>query len=173
MKQIILLLMLLASFPTQALTYTKEFSEAELQAQIEAMMPLVKTKYFITIEISNPILDLVALTNELSISADVAALANGSTLGKGSLQLKGTLRYDPDQGAFYLNNATIVKMTIEGVAEQYQKSIKQLSQVAVTEALQQVPVYQFNEGLKQQFAKSVLKSVQVKDEKLLIELSLL
>jgi len=174
MKYIITLLFITIANLTHAFTYTQEFTEVELQEKIEAMMPLEKKKYFITLIITSPKLDLLEKSNELSIKADLAVYAPSRIKGTGTTTIAGSITYNPAQGAFHLLNPKVVNLHINGIPEKYQAKIKEMAQTAITAALSNSPLYRLKDSdLKQKLAKSVLESVIIKNGKLLVNLNLL
>jgi hypothetical protein len=63
MKQIIIgIVLFLHCGLATAFSYTLELPEAELQTRAEAMMSLEKKKFFITIILTNPEVDLISST---------------------------------------------------------------------------------------------------------------
>ena len=156
---------------SHAFSYTKQFTESELQNKLDAMMPLERKQQFITIVITDPVIDFHETSNELSMKANIAATAFGGIRGKGTTHISGSISYKPETGSFHLKNPKMLELTIENVKEQYQTQIKQIAQIAIANAMSTYPIYTLNDGdIKQKLAKSVLESVVVQDEKLLVNL---
>ena len=87
--------------------------------------------------------------------------------------MTGTLEYNAKKGAFYFRNPSIVGLEVDHVEKKYMPKIKEIAELAMTKALSSYPVYTFKEDdVKHKLAKSTLKSVIVKDEALLVTLSL-
>lgn len=139
MKYIITLILLAISNLTHALSYTQEVTEAELQQKIEAMMPLEKKTFFVTITVTAPKLNLLEGSDALSIKADIAMQAIAGIKGSGTTTISGSITYNPTQGSFHLLNPTIVDLHIVGIEEQYQAKIKQLAQTAITNSMANFP----------------------------------
>ena len=93
-------LSLLSQFAV-ALDYTQEITEQEIQEKISAFMPIEKKKYFVTVTLSNPIIDLLKESDEIGIRANIDASAPGGIKGSGEVMIKGTLDYEPKKGEFY------------------------------------------------------------------------
>ena len=156
-----------------ALSYTLTFTEAELQAKLDKLMPLKRKQLFVNIVITEPKLDLIEGANALSILANVQAFAPAGLKGQGKTHIKGTIDYRPEQGEFYLQNPQIIALEIAGVPVQYQKQIKQLAQTTISKALLSQPVYTLKDSdVNEQLAKSTLESVEVKSGKLLVNFSM-
>lgn len=167
----LLAVMLLATQAASAFSYTIEVSEKDLQKNISSMMPLEKTQYFFTIILRNPIIQLIGGDNRFGISSDITVKLPGGLQGKGHATIIGNLRYDNVQGAFYIDSPSITKLTISNVPDSYLPDIKSLAQRALSDSLASRPIYRLNDDdLTQKFAKSLLKSVTVKDQKLVLEM---
>ena len=156
-----------------AFTYTLELTETEIQTKAEAMMPLEKKKFFVTSILTNPIVDLIASTNEIGLSSDIQIKAPGNISGKGSVSFSGSLRYENDTGSFYFDNLNITELEIEKVPETSLPKIKKMLEFVASKFLTRKPVYKFKDNnLKHKLAKATLKSIKVENETLLLELGL-
>ena len=134
-------------------------------------MPVVKKKYFVTVKISDPKIDLIKETDEVGILANIDASAPGGIKGSGEVMIQGSLDYDPKKGEFYFKNPKIVSLKIDQVPADFIPDIQALAQTALSKALATYPVYKFkDDDLKHRLAKSVLKSLKVQNEKLVITL---
>ena len=81
---------------SQAFAFTKEFTEAELQEMVSAIMPITRSKFFVTMTLSEPRLDLLESSNEIGLGANIKASALGSYGGSGSGYLTGSLSYNQE-----------------------------------------------------------------------------
>ncbi len=172
MKYVIGIVLLIVVNMAYAFSYTKEFTELELQEKVEAMMPLEKKKFFVTVIITEPKLDLIEGSNELGIQAHIQAIVPGKLKGNGTTKITGSISYVPDEGAFYMNNPTIIDLKINGIPDKYQPKIKKLAQITISKVLSSRPFYKLkDDNLKHKLAKATLDSVIVENEKLLVTLS--
>lgn len=157
----------------QANAYTVVISEAELQSKVMAMMPMEKTKFFVTVTLSNPDIDLSLGEHKLGLFSDIKLSAPGGIKGTGSLKIIGALEYHADEGAFYFKDPQIVSLESQNISAKMLPKVTELAQLAVQEFMSSEPVYRLrDDDLKQQFAKSMLQSVTVEKGKLIIELGL-
>lgn len=173
MKRVIALftLALLSQF-SWSFSYTVEITEAELQSKVAAMMPIEKSKLFVTTTLSNPVVTLGESDDQIATSVLVNVKAPGNIKGSAHVATTGSLIYKAKEGAFYLGNPKIVGLTSSDIPESLVPKIKELSQSALAKILSSRPIYKLkDDNMKHQLAKSVLKSIKVKDHKLLIELS--
>lgn len=154
-----------------ALDYTHEITQQEIQEKVSALMPIEKKKYFVTVKVSNPKIDLIKKTNEIGIFANIEAIAPGGIKGSGEVMINGTLDYDPKEGSFYFKNPTIISLVIDKVPNKYIPKIQVIAQKALSKAMAVYPVYKFkDDNLKHTLAKAVLKSLKVTNEKLVLTL---
>lgn len=163
---------MLSACSVQAYSYTKEFSETELQNMVSAMMPLTRTQYFVTLTFSQPKVHLLESSNELGLGATIEASALGAFNGNGTTYITGSISYNQDEGAFYFKNPQLVELTLNGVAKKQQADIQKLAQSTISTLLASRPIYILNDNdLKQKLAKSTLESVTVTQGKLVVSLS--
>ncbi|MBU3018541.1 DUF1439 domain-containing protein [Paraglaciecola agarilytica] len=157
---------------SQAFAFTKEFTEAELQEMVSAIMPITRSKFFVTMTLSEPRLDLLESSNEIGLGANIKASALGSYGGSGSGYLTGSLSYNQEQGALYFVNAKLLELNLNNVSAEQQEDIKKLLQPVVGTILGSRPIYVLDDSdLKQKLAKASLESLEVRDGKLIITLS--
>ncbi len=165
-----LCLLLVSTF---SYSYTLEFTEPQLQEKISAMMPVTKKTMLATIVVDDAILNLVEGSDQLALSATIQADALGGLTASGSLKIMGTLKYNAKQGAFYFNNPKLVELNIKEMPPKFHEQIKKLAQGALAKSLSRYPVYKLkDDNMKQQLAKTMLKSMEVKDQNLVVTLGL-
>lgn len=174
MKLLITFLIISMASLANAFSYTHSFTEAELQQQIEKVMPIVKKKYFLTMTLSNPQIDLIEGANEIGLKSNINVDAPGGMGGKGQAHIVGQLDYKQAEGAFYFRNARLVDLTLEGVSPELLPEIKKAAQSGLTRSLSKRPVYVLKDtDVKQKIAKSTLKSIMVKNQELEITFGIL
>ena len=155
-----------------ALTYTVNISQQELQSKVEALMPIEKTKLFVTVVLSNPIIDLAESSNEIGLFSRILISAPGGLGGQGTIKLAGSLLYNADQGAFFLNNPQIQSIESKDVAAKHLDKVQQIAQLALEQYLSAKPIYRFkDDNMKHKLAKAVLQSVTVENQQLVVELT--
>jgi len=173
MKQIYLAIALMCfSQFTMAVSYTLKIPEDELQRKVSAMMPLEKTKFFVKVILSEPVVDLLKENNEISVLSNINVIAPAGIKGAGKVKMSGSLTYDAGQAAFYFKNPKIIDIEVDRFPEKHIPKVKSIAQTIANKMLTKYPVYKLKDNnLKHKLAKSVLKSLGVKNEILLVELS--
>ena len=169
----VFLLMFSFSQMSSGFTYTIELTERSLQEKIEAMMPLEKKQYFFTVRLSEPKVELINVSNEVGFFMHVDVIAPGGFKGGGRGKIAGTLRYQHDSGEFYLDSPRLVDLEIDLLPKQLTPKIAKLAELVLSKASEKLPVYRLrDDDAKHQLAKSTLKSIKVRDHKLLITLGM-
>lgn len=158
---------------TKAFTYIHEMTEKQLQQQADTMMPLKRTKFFVTATLSEPIIDLREATNDISLTANVKAKTLGNLSGDGKVSFSGFLRYEKEQGSFYFDNLKMEHLEISNVPAELLPNIKAILEVAAQKVLSATPIYTFDKNNTQhQLAKSSLTSMQIENDTLLVTFDL-
>lgn len=164
---------LLISPFSKALTYTLEMTEQELQTRVEALMPLKKKNMLMSLAVTNPKVNLLTETNQLSIFANIAVTTLGNFKGAGKGNIVGEISYDKQQGVFYFVNPEVRDITVDNLPAKYAPKIRDVSQILLTQAMAKYPVYKLkNDDMKQKLAKSLLQSVHVENGKIIATLKM-
>lgn len=173
MKYVLLIVLVLMTNPSWALGFTKVIHQDEIQTKLDQMMPLKRTKYFVTIKVSQPKIALQSGQEALYVEAIIEASALGGLHGKGQIGIAGNIEYRPAEGAFYLQNPTVKKLVLNQVPADIQPKIKKSVEQLVAKALKNYPIYVLDDtDTKQKLAKATIKSIKIEDKQVEITLSL-
>jgi len=168
----IAIILMFSSQVATAITYTLKITEDELQDKVSAMMPLEKTRFFVNVILSNPEVDLLDGSNKISVLSNIKVLAPAGLKGSGKAKITGSLTYDPELTAFFFKNPTIENISIDNFPEKHIPKVKSIAQSVASKILTTQPVYKLKDNnLKHKLAKSILQSVTVINEELLVKLS--
>ncbi len=158
---------------SSAFNYTIELTQRQLQEKIEAMMPLEKKQYMITVRLSQPKINLIESNNAIGFFTHMEVIAPGGLKGSGRGEIQGSVRFEKESGEFYLDNAKLSGMQIDRIPKQFLPSISKICEALMARALAQFPVYRLkDDDARHQLAKSTLKEIKVHDQKLLIMLGM-
>lgn len=173
MKNLVLAVALLFfSQLAEAFSYTLEITQEDLQLKISAMMPMEKKKFFITVVLSEPKVDLSVGNNEIGVFSHVEVIVPGGIKGTGTATITGSLSYDPDKSEFFYKDPNVVSLNVDGLPPKYLPNAKKIAQLAASKYLSARPIYKLkDENLKLKLVKAVLQSVKVENDLLLVELS--
>ncbi len=156
-----------------ALSYTIEVPKQVIEDQISLHLPLVKKLPLASLRLSEPRLNLLESTNEVSLFLNVDVLMLKGFKGSGRGELIGTIDYRPEEGAFYLVNPRIINLSIDHMPTMLIPKFSQAAKILLKKSLATYPVYRLNENdAKQKMAKASLKKVSVSDDRLLLTLGL-
>jgi len=156
-----------------AFSYTLEITEADIQEKVSAIMPIEKTKFFVKVKLSNPQVDLLKTGNRMAIHLNVETSIPNVVKGSGRGKVSGNLSYEASEGAFYFKDAKLESMEIDGLPQKYADKVTKIAEAIISKALGKYPVYKFTDkDVKQKIAKSTLESIEVRDEVLMVTLSL-
>jgi hypothetical protein len=156
-----------------AFSYVLELSENEVQEKVEQKMPFEKKKYFITVAISNPQVSLKNGNDKIGILSNIAVKLPGGLTGNGKALIEGGIKYTPKDGEFYFTDPKVKQLKIENLPEKFETKVVKVVDIATKKVLEKTPVYKFkDDNLKHKLAKATLKSVNIKNGKLALELGI-
>jgi hypothetical protein len=171
MKVLVFLIALLNASNAFSFSFTKTFSESELQAQIDARMPIAQQVFLFKVLIEEPKLDLISTSDRFNIATKVSITLSPELIQRGTAEVSGSLDYRPETGSFYVSDAKIESLNIDGLSQSMQKQVKHFAQQLIAQALSEYPVYTFQDhDTQQKLAKSSIKSMQIKNETLIVKL---
>lgn len=156
-----------------ALSYTIEVPKQIIEDQISLHMPLEKKLPLAVIRLSEPKLELLEASNEVSLFLNVDVVMLKGFKGSGRGELVGSVDYRPEEGAFYLVNPRIVNLSIDHVPGFVMPQISQAARLLLDRSLASYPIYRLDENdPKHKMAKASLKKVSVSHDTLLLTLGL-
>jgi hypothetical protein len=149
------------------------FTQQELQDQISRKFPFEQKLLFISVTYSNPQIVLESASDRVGFALDVSAKLAENQVVKGHAAGDWSLRYEPEEGALYFDDPKIDRIDIGGLSPSTQEQIGRVAKPLIEAYLKRVPVYRLKpEDLRQQVAKAVVKTVNVKNGRLLIVVGL-
>lgn len=169
----LILIALLLPGTALGLGFTHELTEAEIQQRVDMQMPLRRKTIVADVLIQNPQVVLKEGSDRIGIRADIQATFLDGSVTNGSAFIDGKIRYVPESGEFFFVEPELKELDIENASARDQEMVRGIADVIIKKALTMFPVYELrDDDLKQKFAKSMLKSVTVRDRKLVLELGL-
>lgn len=149
--------------------FTVEITEAQLQEQIVKLMPVTQEKMFVTVTLSEPVLELGIEGNKVGVQSKLQVDAPGGVKGTGKAKIVGNISYKKETGEFFVYKPTIAEIQIDQLPDQLQSNVKELAQYALNSSIKNKPIFTLEDSNPQQkMAKSMLKSVEVKPGKLVV-----
>lgn len=167
-----MLVLLILCAPVRALNYQLELGQAELQRGLERLFPVSKNDPLISIFLRDPRILLQNGRERIGLRADMVAEMPGGVTASGDVAVDGKLRYEARGGAFYLDQARIGTLHIEGVPQSYTEQIRAAVEPIVRELLATNPIYTIGgDDRASALASQQIKSVTVRNGKVFVELA--
>lgn len=162
----------LFAMPCQA--FTIEIGKSELQEKVSAIMPYEAKKPLYTLVVTDAVVDFDGSQEKIVIVANIRLFISLSQfVPTASIVLRGGLEYDPAAAGFFLRNTVVEKINLNNTPEIYAPLIKRASQTVASKVFADKPVYVINKDSTQmQLASLFLKSVSIRDDRLILSLGL-
>jgi hypothetical protein len=146
---------------------------ADLQRRIDRMFPIVREDELVAVRMHHPQLILTGHSDRIGLRVRLDATAAERFSVSGRARVDGVLRFAADTGNFYLDNAGVEELQIDGVPDLYAGQIRQLADRLVRDLLQERPIYTLGQrGESKRIMGSKIKSIKVRDGKLVVELAM-
>ena len=145
----------------------------DLQRRIERLFPLVREDQLVRVRLHHPQVILAEHSDRIGLRISVDATAVEQFSVSGQTRVDGKLRFADDTGEFFLDDASIEELQIEGVPQLYADEIRQVADSVIRDVLRDRPIYSLGQmGESKRIMGSELKSVTVRDGKLIVELAM-
>ena len=149
------------------------FTKEDLQSKLTKKFPRKEKHPLMSVTFSNPEILLEPGAHVMGIQLDVKMAPRLGKQLMGRVLAEGEIEYRPQHGEFFIVNPKLRKIEFENLKEKYEKDVRSISDRIVEQYLSEVPVYRLDQrDFKQKVAKLVLKSVEIKDGKLVIVIGL-
>ncbi len=149
------------------------FTADELQAKVDEQFPREKQKFLFTIKLTDPGVLLENASDLLGLKIKTQVSILGANALEGFLFVNGHVDYNPKTAELFMTNPTVQAIEIDGLPEKYKERVEEILATAIEEYLAHLPFYQLKaKDFKQSLASLLLKSVSVKNGKLVVILSL-
>ena len=153
------------AFPTITLT------EADVQRRVVERFPITRAMPLgMTLTLANPVVDLGDPGGRGGLLADATLALPGGRRYAGQADVSGSVRFDRTQGQFLLDAPRLDALRVPGLPESWAGTARSVANAAVAAAVQSLPLYTLtDEDFAQSYAKRHLKSVQVRDRRLVLD----
>lgn len=152
--------------------YTIEFSETDLQSEVNRHIPKDIKLFFGTISVSSATVNLRKTESDITLKSDITLTVPDETKHKGKIFVSSRVRYDADTYSLYLVDPKVLSVNIDKLTQEQNDGLKSMLQMASSSVLLKQPIYTLSDDdLQQQIAKATLKSINIVDDKVVITLS--
>lgn len=150
-----------------------DITQAEIQQQLDPRFPLEKNLLVFRLALSHPKVLLKEGSDRIDFSVDAIASVPGQKDYKGSAQLSGKVKYNPERGDFFLTDSKVESLNIPGLAGGNLDKAREFSSILIKESLERFSLYKLDpKNFQESVAKALLKSVKVENGKLRITLGI-
>lgn len=150
-------------------------TEAQLQERVDEAFPEERRHLALArVVLSEPRVNLFEGSDRIhfGLRARVSVTGVGEVLD-GSGTISGTIRYEPDEAAFFFDDIRIEELDTGDLSQRYEEPVREGAAVAAREALRRQPVYRLqDDDLRQAAARLILRDVRVVDGRLRIRLGM-
>lgn len=153
-----------------ALKYSPEvtlnFTQAQLQSQIEPKFPQKRCLLSACVELMNPRVMLTEGTDRVGIETSFVATLGNRTM-PGFAKFTGRPHYEQSSGNFYLHDLQVVEFSMKGNAPDFDEVVKARGSGIAAAIMNRFPIYSVQSHPKYgSFAKLALRSLSVVDGQL-------
>ena len=142
-------------------------TENDLQQKVAERFPLEKRVSIAKLALENPRVRLVEDDDRLAVDLD-AAVRVGPFSYPGRVGVIGDLAFDADAKVLYLENAEVTTIDIRDLPVEYEDDVRDVATALLRTHLEATPVHRLKEGKEKMF----VKSIDVDDGRLLVEVGL-
>jgi len=148
-------------------------NRTDLQRRIDRLFPIHRENELLSVRLYHPQEVMTEHSDRIGLRLQIDATAAAQFSVAGRARVDGVLRFANDSGEFYLDDASVEELEIDGVPSLYVDQIQQLADGVVRDLLQDRPIYTLGQqGEPKRLMGSEIKSVTVHDGKLIVELEM-
>ena len=149
------------------------FTREDLQARLTKRFPRKEKHALVAVTFSNPEILLEPGAAAMGIRLEIEIAPRLGKRRRGQVMAEGGLEYRPQRGQFFIVNPKVIAVELDDVKGEYQQSVRSVVDRFVERYLSEVAVYRLDQkDFKQKVAKLVLKSVDIRDGKLVVVVGL-
>lgn len=156
--------------PVHAARRTIVVSPDEMTRQVADRFPRRHCLMMIAcVTLSDAVIELVPGDERVHLRTVARPELGNQAFEPGSLAVAGKLRYEPTEGAFYLDRAEVTAARFPDLPPARQKPVAELASGLLAESLRTTPIHRLDErDARQSLARLVLRDVRVRDGKLVV-----
>lgn len=156
------------------LTINLTIDKSRIQERVEKKFPIEQKMDPVTVVLSNPVIDFEAGPDRIGLTTDVKVGRDGGLLAvTGRARSSGKVRYEPSDATFYMTEVKIeeVDLPLKLANEARRTKMRELVNATIEGSLKDIPLDSLQNKNAQDAAGALIKSVKVKDDKLVIQMS--
>lgn len=158
----------------RAFAYRITLDAAGIERRIAGFFPLQTRTHGISLSLEKPKVRLSEANNRIHLLTDLVIGLPGQIRASGHVEIAGSLVYQADAGAFFFDNPEICQFSVMSIPSRYMIPLQRIMSNFLARRVTNIPVYTFKrQNLQHRVAKTILKTVEIKNNKLEISCSLL
>lgn len=148
------------------------FSKDSLQTELERHMPVVQHQGLFSLTLNEPLLELLADEQRLSIRSQVLVNTALGTVHKGWIKVDGKLRYRQFDHSFYVDEPRVTEFHFLDLPAAFKPQIQALVEDVLTSTITEQPIYTLSDqNFQEAMAKMMLKSITIKENSVVAALA--
>jgi hypothetical protein len=152
-------------------TVTVTLTAAELQDHLNRKLPLTRPGRLVTVTVQAAQVVLTEGSDRIGLRATATLALPAGRHHSGTVHFDGRIRYVPEQGELWLDDARVVDLGIGGLPGALKPTVEEVVGSVARGYLDRTPVYRLKPGdVKHSLARLVLRAAVVRNGKLVLTL---
>jgi len=153
--------------------YQVAFTAEQIQAHVNPQLPVKQNAWVADVTLEEANIELLETKDKLGIAGEVTVQAVGDIPREGRLYVESGVRYDPKQGAFFLQDMAITEWEVDGVSVSLTGQLAPLLGQMLNQVFATHPIYTLDDkDVNQQLVKGSLKSIRIEKGQLVAVMEL-
>lgn len=145
----------------------------QLQRAIAGQFPVERRNLLLTVSLLHPVITLDEAANRVGLALTIQLTASGTVVAHWRGHLDGTLEYQQKSGAFYLAQSQLRGIDTNGNLTEFRGTVQRLIETVLAQLFAATPIYRLErDNVQHVLARLLLKSVTVKQDRLVVQLGL-
>lgn len=157
-------------------SYELRITQAQLEQKLADKLPLTRGYPLLSVTLANPRVRLNEQSERIDFGLDVTmALSSGAVRPpiRSEVDISAGIRYDPQQGAFFLTDPVVDRLRLDGVNDRFMTTLNVVLSNAIAAFFAERPVYTLSSAdPKQRLAQMVVKRVAVEKGEIVVVMGL-
>lgn len=162
---------LLFSGSSAALSYQVEMDQAMLQQAMSSAFPVQRDENFVSVQLAKPQVILTEGSDRIGVKAVATVSLPGGSRFAGSVMVDGKPRYVAKDSALYLDQARVRELNSPGLPDLVRQEVLRIANVLVRSYFDREPLYVFKGDQASSLIGKQISRVEVKNGKLIVEVS--
>lgn len=154
-----------------ALSFNVEMDQATLQQRLASAFPVQQDDAFVSVQLAKPQVILKEGSDRIGIKTMATVFLPGGNKFAGITAVDGKLRYVAKNNALYLDQARLHELSIDGLPDVARQEVRRIASLLMRSFFDKQPIYIFKEDRSAALISKKISRVEVKNGKLVVEVS--